>query len=152
MLEPTVPSEPWPDVTCKYAAKTSLDTPGSNSCEFKRTLDELQSLCSTLPRPNVTPHMTFGIVSRRKQHDLVLDHANEQFISLSIALSWLFFLNRTWDLDLMIYISNISPLIGQLCFIMTSPYSHEPFPSCLLWYGPFLVLLLMNLLSFHDPQ
>ena len=54
MLKPTVSSEPWPDVTRKYAAKTSLDTPGSNSCKFTRTLDKLRSLCSTLPRPNVT--------------------------------------------------------------------------------------------------
>ena len=43
------------------------------------------------PFPHVTPHVTtcttLRIVSRRKWHDLMLDHANGQSISLSIALS-----------------------------------------------------------------
>ena len=51
---PQSPQEPWPDVTRKYAAKTSLDAPGSTSCEFTRTLDKLWSLHSTLSGPNVT--------------------------------------------------------------------------------------------------
>ena len=40
------------------------------------------------------------------------------------------------DLDPLIYISNISPVNGQCYFIMTSHYSHEPFPYLSLWYGP----------------
>ena len=37
-----------------YAAKTSIDAPGSNSCKYTRTLDKLWSLCLTLPGPNIT--------------------------------------------------------------------------------------------------
>ena len=45
--------------------------------------------------PHVTPHATLRQVPWKERHDLALDHANEQFISLSIALSQFSFLDRT---------------------------------------------------------
>ena len=72
MLEPTVPSEPWLEVTHKYAAKTFLDAPGSNSCEFTRTLDGLQSLRSTLPRPNVTGGNEQDVLEEKSTQELTL--------------------------------------------------------------------------------
>ena len=60
--------------------------------------------------PHVTLHAILRQVPSKEQHDLALDHANGRSISLSIALSQFSFLDRMRDLDLPIYISNISPL------------------------------------------
>ena len=46
-------------------------------------------------------------------HDLMLHHATSLSVSLPITLSRFSFLDRTRDLDLLIYISNLSPLSRQ---------------------------------------
>ena len=61
-------------------------------------------------------------------HDLMLDHAMAS--SFSLILPQLFFLDRTWDLDLLIYISDISPLSRQ----------------------SLLTILLLIVLSFSEPS
>ena len=77
-------------------------------------------------------------------HDLTLDHATAS--SSSLILPQLFFLDRTWDIDLLIYISDISPFSRQslltiLLFIVLSISE----PSTYSNLGTFLVHLLIVL-------
>ena len=67
----------------------------------------------------------------------MLDHANGQSISLSIALSQFSFLDRTQDLDLPIYISDISPL------------SHYDFLS---WTEPEICFLFQRTITSNDTS
>ena len=73
-------------------------------------------------------------------HDLMLHHATSLSVSLPITLSRFSFLDRTRDLDLLIYISNLSPLSRQsLLTILLFIVSSFSKPSTYSNLGTFLV-------------
>ena len=73
-------------------------------------------------------------------------------VYLSFTLSQLSFLDRTWDLDLLIYISDVSPLSGQslltILLLIVSSFSE---PSTYSNLGIFLVCLTIVLLLRKVP-
>lgn len=67
------------------------------------------SFSSTQSSP-YNPHKALRQALKEERHDLMLDHDNEQFIFSFLYLVMILFLNRIWDLYLLICISDISPL------------------------------------------